>query len=233
MARADRLRSPSPPPAASPAKKPRLSGPSRVVVLPIAVNISEKSGIATVANTAVPNKNITPSASDIPHIGDIYPTRRALLVRDDAPYICNICREGFPHPLDVRAHFFGNAKYEGRACWVKDGQEAGLQWNDHASCKVTEKDIEAVRCKEGWVIGDQASWDRIETVVEEGRKFKEANAKLIGNGTPGVEEVGLESGKGKGKAAVKEAAAASRRQPPRKFVRAGDETETDIGAKKK
>ncbi|KAL1306176.1 hypothetical protein AAFC00_004278 [Neodothiora populina] len=101
------------------------------------------------------------SASNITHVGPIYPTRRAILSRPNKPYIHALCGAGFSHPEDVRMH-------HSRTCprRVRDGanltQGQDSSWNAHASCKIRIGLIKTMRVREGFVVLDQESLDKTE-----------------------------------------------------------------------
>ena len=226
----NRSRSPSPPAARSPKRRRLDTEPSLPVTLPIAVNIEETSGLASIANTANPDKKSTPRATQIPHVGTVFRHRRGLLLRNDNPYICALCGTGFPHPKDVWSHFNGHPSIPGRGCWKKHGSKAGVTWDEHASCKIQEDDLRTERCREGWVIVDRESWTKVEAAAEEGRKFKRARAGEDGGavGTKREREVVAEP------VEQRKVEASEKREPPkRKVVRAGDETETDVGGRRR
>lgn len=273
----ERARSPSPPPARSSKRRRTGAGPSLEVKLPIAVHVDETGGAVSIANTT--NKGATQRAADIPHIGPSFRNRRGLLLRADSPYICQLCGEAFLHPADVKAHFNGHRDNPGHGCWEEHGSRPGVAWNDHRSCKISEDELRSVRCKEGWVIVDQESWDRINAAADAGRVFKAEKkaAKAAQETVEGAEEVeGTDSKpaeepvsmvqkepagrkKAAGKKELPERKERPKRKvslgtkvasegkeaegskelpepkdaPKRKVVRAGDETETDVGARKR
>lgn len=84
-----------------------------------------------------------------------------------------------------------------------------------------------VRCKDGWVIVDQESWDRIKEATDAGKKVE------VGDDENDVREQQIVEGKSADDAndgLDKEKQAGNEQAPKRKAVRAGDETETDAGA---
>ena len=63
-------------------------------------------------------------AAEVPHIGPVYPTRRAVLARTDKPYIHALCGLGFMHPQDVKHHHAsGGARSSG--CPAMRGKKGG------------------------------------------------------------------------------------------------------------
>ncbi|KAF2767822.1 hypothetical protein EJ03DRAFT_328845 [Teratosphaeria nubilosa] len=46
------------------------------------------------------------------------------------------------------------------------------EWDHHESCKVTEASINYTMVKDGYVVNDQASLDKIEVAVSKGMEFK-------------------------------------------------------------
>ncbi|KAK3673328.1 hypothetical protein LTR78_006874 [Recurvomyces mirabilis] len=102
--------------------------------------------------------------SEVPHVGKIYPTRRAILARDDKPYIHNACAQGFKHPDDVRKHHNQNCD----SAKGLQGEKKPL-WNDHASCKIQLSQLEYCKVEDGFVVLDQDSLDKVQECVDEGR----------------------------------------------------------------
>lgn len=237
------------------------------VTLPIAIHVEETTGAVSVANTANYDKRTTPRATQIPHVGTIFTHYRALLLRTDNPYLCILCGTGFPHPTDVKAHFTGHPSIEGRGCWAKHGSPADALWNDHASCKISEADLNFTRSKEGLVIVDKASWDKINAAADAGRSAK-GDEGVDGVATVSKVLRDLAPRSKKAKVAAKEmlvpepverrvlprrksakardqidaemeaaggakAMSSAKETPKRKVVRAGDETETDVSARKR
>ena len=107
-----------------------------------------------------------------------------------------------------------------------------MAWNQHESCRVEEGELAVVRCREGWVLRDQESWDRVNRAAEAGRRFKKefGGGETKGKGKmkmpPQMADSVTTEAWGSASPAAKEAA-------KRKVVRAGDETETDISARRK
>lgn len=66
-----------------------------------------------------------------------------------------------------------------KGCWAKHGKPKGgaAQWDRHGSCRVALSDINYTKVKDGFVILDQESWDKIEAAVEVGRKYKLDNPR--------------------------------------------------------
>ncbi|KAK4569357.1 hypothetical protein LTR86_003119 [Recurvomyces mirabilis] len=107
--------------------------------------------------------------SEVPHVGKIYPTRRAILARDDKPYIHNACGQGFKHPDDVRKHHNQNCD----SAKTLQGEKKSL-WNDHASCKIQLSQLEYCKVEDGFVVLDQASLDKVQECVDDGRALNNA-----------------------------------------------------------
>ena len=102
-------------------------------------------------------------ASQITHFGPVYPTRRAVLNRDSRPYIHLACGSRFSHPSDVKAH--ARKGNQARGCGDLE------KWNEHPSCQADYVHIRYARVKEGFVILDQESWDRLESAVQAGLAY--------------------------------------------------------------
>ncbi|KAK3684508.1 hypothetical protein LTR37_020220 [Vermiconidia calcicola] len=116
------------------------------------------------------------TASTLAHVGPIHPTRRSVLFRADRPYICALCGSCHLHPWDVKFHFRG---HEGKGCWYRHGSPKGVEWDRHASCPVLYPDISYTKVREGYVVLDQRSSDRIERACDVGRKFKEEHGEIM------------------------------------------------------
>lgn len=116
------------------------------------------------------NRYTSLKGSAVPHVGPLYPTRRAVLARSGQPYIHHACGQGFAHPQDVKAH---EKKVKG--CRVQ-----GKEWNDHPSCKVDYPQLKYCQVKDGYVILDQASFDLLETAIAEGKKYHREKKKMAG-----------------------------------------------------
>ncbi|KAI7005352.1 hypothetical protein KC318_g10525 [Hortaea werneckii] len=120
------------------------------------------------------------AADQVPHVGPVFPSRRAVLARDSRPYIHSVCGRGFKHVDDVKSHHFGNAsKMVGcpviRAVVAKDGRKAIAKfpaWDTHESCKVGYADIQYTQTKDGFVFLDQESWDKVQNAVDAGEEYK-------------------------------------------------------------
>ena len=113
-------------------------------------------------------------ASEVPHVGPIYPTRHSILHRKDKPYICGLCGESYAHPTHVADHHGKNKNNGGGACWSRHGKPMGegAKWDSHESCKVGYRDVDYTRVKEGFVVLHRDSADKIEAACEAGRRFK-------------------------------------------------------------
>lgn len=77
------------------------------------------------------------------------------------------------------------------------------------------------------MIVDQESWDKINVAADEGRRFQEGGRE----GSAGV-DVGLDGSKDRMRTDSEEVSPGKKASPKRKVVRAGDETETDVGGRK-
>lgn len=121
----------------------------------------------------------TLSATQVPHVGPIYPTRRAVLARSDKPYLHKLCYMAFSHPQDVKHHATGSASKPVSCPIIKSRNEHSRssvgrdgEWNAHESCSVSYPDINYTRVKEGFVILDQASLDKLQKALDAGREAK-------------------------------------------------------------
>lgn len=128
-----------------------------------------------------------PSAQ-VPHFGPVYPTRRAVLAREDRPYIHGICGQGFKHPEDVKTHHMGSGrKHIGcaaiRAAVAKEGKTAKsgfAEWDSHESCAVGYQAIKYAAVEGGYVILNQVSWDKLNRAIKAGRDFAKKQRKDSG-----------------------------------------------------
>ncbi|GAB1737034.1 hypothetical protein NU219Hw_g396t1 [Hortaea werneckii] len=126
------------------------------------------------------NKLANMPADQVPHVGPIFPSRRAILARDSRPYIHSICGHAFKHVEDVKSHHYGNAsKMVGclviRAAVAQDGRGAIAEfpaWDTHESCKVGYSDIQYTQTKDGFVFLDQESWDKVQRAIDAGEGYK-------------------------------------------------------------
>ncbi|KAK3116677.1 hypothetical protein LTR53_002724 [Teratosphaeriaceae sp. CCFEE 6253] len=139
------------------------------------------------------------SAKDFNYIGPIYETRRAVFVRATSrPYVHLACGQGFSHPQDVRMHHkvcdiarqlglelqkTGAIDASGEPVG-KEGRQVkkALHWDAHASCAVGYPDIKYTTVKEGYVILDQASADKIDRAVQAGLTYLGAKGKEAEDG---------------------------------------------------
>ncbi|KAK5107509.1 hypothetical protein LTR62_001081 [Meristemomyces frigidus] len=112
--------------------------------------------------------------ADYPHVGDVYPTRRAILCREDKPYIHFACGQGFKHPDDVRKHHNNN-----KCAALKGKGKRNEEWNEHLSCAIMLGMLNSTMVADGFVLVDQESMDKVETAVACGRAFKAARAADI------------------------------------------------------
>ena len=173
-------------------------------------------------------------STEIPHIGPVYPSRRAVLAREDKLYICALCGEGFKHPADVRAHFSSPRGGGGRGagCWERNGKPTGeaARWDRHGSCRVGYLDVEYAKVRDGFVVLDRGSWERVEGACEAGRRSKRENEgegedadEVSGSGADGEVMMGGDQG-------VTAPLQAQRPTPQRKIFKAGDENESMLRA---
>ncbi|KAI7215089.1 kinase-like protein [Hortaea werneckii] len=135
-------------------------------------------------------------ADQVPHVGPVFPSRRAILARDSRPYIHSICGRGFKHVDDVKSHHFGNAsKMVGcpviRAVVATDGRKAIAKfpaWDTHESCKVGYTDIQCTQTKDGYVFLNQESWDKVQSAVNAGEEYK----RMMNEGGDGDDDVAIQ-----------------------------------------
>ncbi|KAI7533485.1 kinase-like protein, partial [Hortaea werneckii] len=135
-------------------------------------------------------------ADQVPHVGPVFPSRRAVLARDSRPYIHSICGRGFKHVDDVKSHHFGSAsKMVGcpiiRAVVAKDGRKAIAEFpafDTHESCKVGYADIQYAQTKDGFVFLDQESWDKVQNAVDAGEEYK----RMSNEGGDGDDDVAMQ-----------------------------------------
>ena len=119
-------------------------------------------------------------ADQVSHVGPVFPSRRAILARESRPYIHSVCGHAFKHVEDVKSHHFGNAsKVVGclviRAAVAQDGRRAIAEfpaWDTHESCKIGYSDIQYTQVKDGFVILDQESWDKVQAAIDAGEGYK-------------------------------------------------------------
>lgn len=120
-------------------------------------------------------------SSTVPHVGPVYPTRRAILSRASYPYIHAACGEGSKHPQDVKGHHrvctAVQRQKQGGAEETDQGKSTGgqqqqQQWDEHESCKIGYPHVRYARVLDGFVVLDQESWDRIERAVGAGLRSK-------------------------------------------------------------
>ena len=124
------------------------------------------------------------TSAEVEHFGPVFDTRRAILARSDRPYIHFACGQGFAHPDDVKTHHSG--KRYGR-CEALTKEHEDKKWDEHESCKVSYPTISYTTMKDGFVILEEESWDRIEGCIAAGRKV---NKEMEMEGIKDGEEVG-------------------------------------------
>ncbi|KAK5675594.1 hypothetical protein LTS10_011694 [Elasticomyces elasticus] len=133
-----------------------------------------------------PNSASTTHASEIPHFGPIYPTRRAVLARKNRPYVHASCGQGLTHPQDVRGHH----KHCSAVKKVNNVEIEGHEWNAHESI-ISYPDVNYTRSLDGFLVLDQESADTINTAIEAGLAYQRAHGR-IDIGEDGPEENGEE-----------------------------------------
>ncbi|KAI7499172.1 kinase-like protein [Hortaea werneckii] len=119
-------------------------------------------------------------ATSVPHVGPIFPSRRAIFARDSRPYIHSICGRGFKHMDDVKSHHYGSAsKKVGcpviRAAVAERGRKViddFPAWDTHESCKIRYTDIKYQETKNGYVILNQESLDKVQKAIDAGEEYK-------------------------------------------------------------
>ncbi|USW57667.1 hypothetical protein Slin15195_G109860 [Septoria linicola] len=97
-------------------------------------------------------------AHQIEHYGDVYPTVYAVLTRPCRPYIHASCGQGYAHPKGVKVHH--------QRC-----SNSGRAWNEHSSCWISTEDMNIVHCKDGYIIADKESYDKLEKAIRAGMEF--------------------------------------------------------------
>ncbi|KAI6899719.1 hypothetical protein KC318_g8396 [Hortaea werneckii] len=135
-------------------------------------------------------------ADQVPHVGPIFSSRRAILARDSRPYIHSICGRGFKHVDDVKSHHYGSAsKMVGcpviRAVVATDGRKAIAKfpaWDTHESCKVGYADIKCTQTKDGYVFLNQESWDKVQSAINAGEEYK----RMMNEGGDGDDDVAMQ-----------------------------------------
>jgi hypothetical protein len=113
-------------------------------------------------------------ASEIPHFGH-YPTRRAVLSRASRPYIHLVCGQGFAHPYDVKDHHSNTTgKKGGSGCVAKirDKKQKKLEWDAHPSCKIGYPVVNYTKVKDGYILLDLESAEKIESAVQAGLAYR-------------------------------------------------------------
>lgn len=113
------------------------------------------------------------NGSEVPHVGPVFPTRRAVLSRNNRPYIHAACGHEFAHPQDVKAH--ERKARAGAGCTA-----AGKEWDDHPSCKADYPQLNYAQVKDGYVILDQESFDKLEAAIATGLRHHESKLENTG-----------------------------------------------------
>ncbi|GAB1730016.1 hypothetical protein NU195Hw_g3440t1 [Hortaea werneckii] len=119
-------------------------------------------------------------ADSVPHVGPVFPSRRAMFARDSRPYIHSICGQGFKHMDDVKSHHYGSASRTVGCPSIRDAVakhgrkaiESFPAWDTHESCKVRCGDIKYQETKDGYVILNQESWDKVQKAIDAGEEYK-------------------------------------------------------------
>lgn len=142
--------------------KPKKAKPTSAPPAKRAAPFSAKDPSA-VATPAIKGKfrYTSMNGADVVHYGPVFPNRRAVLSRSTKPYIHGACGQGFAHPQDVKTHERKGRR--GVGCHAE-----GKDWNDHPSCKVDYPQLNYVQVKDGYVILDQESLDRLERAISAG-----------------------------------------------------------------
>ncbi|KAK4503360.1 hypothetical protein PRZ48_004275 [Zasmidium cellare] len=122
------------------------------------------------------NRYTSKYAAEISHYGPVYKDRRSVFARGNKPYIHAACGQGFAHPQDVKSH---EKKSRGGAGCHAPGKE----WDDHPSCKVTYPELNYCQVKDGYVILDQESFDKLEGAIAAGLAYHKQVAKEGGKQT--------------------------------------------------
>lgn len=112
-------------------------------------------------------------AADIEHFGH-FPTRRAVIARASRPYVHLPCGKGFGHPMDVK-HHHGNRdrKDGGLRCPGKDGvpPKDDDKWDAHPSTRIGYPDLNYTKVKDGFVLLDQESRDKLDAAIAAGLQY--------------------------------------------------------------
>ncbi|KAI7668306.1 hypothetical protein KC319_g6431 [Hortaea werneckii] len=119
-------------------------------------------------------------ADSVPHVGPVFPSRRAIFARDSRPYIHSICGQGFKHMDDVKSHHYGSASRTVGCPSIRDAVakhgrkaiESFPAWDTHESCKIRCGDIKYQETKDGYVILNQESWDKVQKAIDAGEEYK-------------------------------------------------------------
>jgi hypothetical protein len=131
------------------------------------------------------------TASEIHHFGH-YPTRRAVLARASRPYVHLVCGVGFAHPHDVKDHHSNvTGKKGGQGCVAKvhNPKKKKLEWDAHPSCKIGYPDLNYTKVKDGYIVLDQETADKIEKAVGAGLEFlNNVRAEAVSDDGDGEEE---------------------------------------------
>ncbi|SMR44033.1 unnamed protein product [Zymoseptoria tritici ST99CH_3D1] len=113
-------------------------------------------------------------ASEIPHFGH-YKTRRAVLARSSRPYVHLVCGQGFSHPHDVKDHHSNTTGRKGGLGCVsktRDEKQKKLTWDAHESCQIGYPRVNYTKVKDGYVVLDLESAEKIERAVQAGLKYQ-------------------------------------------------------------
>ncbi|KAI7242843.1 hypothetical protein KC343_g6456 [Hortaea werneckii] len=116
----------------------------------------------------------------VPHVGPVFPSRRAMFARDSRPYIHSICGQGFKHMDDVKSHHYGSASRAVgcpsiRDAVAKHGRKAidsFPAWDTHESCKLRYPDVDYQETKNGYVFLNQESMDKVQKAIDAGEEYK-------------------------------------------------------------
>jgi len=70
-----------------------------------------------------PQSRKPPPVADIEHVGPVFPTKRAVLMRQSRPYVHAVCGAAFLHPGDVKLHHVGRPTRKVAGCRGKQNGE--------------------------------------------------------------------------------------------------------------
>lgn len=141
-------------------------------------------------------------AAEVKHVGPVYETRRAVLARTCRPYIHIHCGGRFSHPGDVKAHH----KKANCLDLHERHKYAQIAWDEHPSCKADYAQINYAKVRDGYVILDRESHDKLHDAINAGMKTASELAKGYRSGLTAAGEC-AESTPADGPASAAEGAA--------------------------